>query len=655
MKNIAIVIPSFAIEYSYDFLEGVTQFCDGKDVRFIVAQTKLPHSTTCIYDYQYWCSMDFLRSKEIDAVIVVTGVYCATPTLNMENFISALKKFSSKPVISVSIKLDLKNTYSLLIDCNKSFSDVIKHLKDVHNCKKLAFLSAISTKSIEAVERFEAFKNGLAENNLEFYPQFVFDGGFTQENTFITLRNTIKTKEDVKFDAVVASNDNMASACIDYFTELGLNIPSDVRVIGFDDSMLAVLSNPKLSTINQQVSQQGYNAAEMAWNIVTEKKESTIKYTPLFPKYRQSCGCIDVDNPTSIYKDNDGNECKENGRTAASLIKFTDSINLQNNIVTLMDMLKGSNTLRQLYYNLPFIVGQINMHAMSVNLYDEPIYLDSKDEFSTPGKVEMYMCSDRVNEENNLRPNIVFDPREKLFATDIYFKRPGMYIIQPIFSGEMNYGFMLCQIKNNAFSEYNVYLKIVSTSIAQAFEYTRKIDEAEKLEVENSKLQENNSNLNRESKTDELTGILNRRGFFEIGQRTLDIMQEMNSAGIVFFFDMDGLKHINDTWGHEMGDKAIRLQAKAIKSIFRSSDVVGRLSGDEFGAVALGMTKDLIPKIKHKLDSANRRISKSNNLPFELSISFGAADLESSTVLNQLLTVADKELYKEKKIKHGQQ
>ena len=64
--------------------------------------------------------------------------------------------------------------------------------------------------------------------------------------------------------------------------------------------------------------------------------------------------------------------------------------------------------------------------------------------------------------------------------------------------------------------------------------------------------------------------------------------------GMVFFADMDGLKKINDTYGHQMGDKAIMLQARVLKDIFRSSDVVGRLSGDEFGIVALGMKMNFL-------------------------------------------------------------
>jgi len=653
MKNIAVIIPSFAISYSFDFLSGVSEFAKDKDVRFIFAQTKLPHSKICIFDYQYWTSMELLRSEQIDAIIVATGVYCASPTIELQNFIECVRKFSSKPVISVAVPLDHTNVYSLLADCKKTFSQIVAHLKEKHNCKRIAFLSAVSTKSSEAIERFESFKNGLKENNLDFYPELVWDGGFTESRTVEVLTPVLKSKKDINFDAIVTSNDNMAIGLMQVLSSIGVKVPEDVKIIGFDDSPLSILSEPKLSTINQQIKEQGYNSAQMAWDVLNGEKLEKITYTNLFPKYRQSCGCISKHNSICTYKNEEGEEFREDTRFENSIFKEVNHFNEQNNITTIMDMLKGSNTLRQFFFNLKYIVNQIDMDYMFVSFYDEPIYLDYDEDFHLPKNAEISMISDLIEDKDIFTPEVSYNPYKELFPSS-FSQHPGVYILQPIFSGEANYGYLLSRIKHNEFAEYNVYLKIVITSLAQAYEYTQKIIETDKLKNENSKLQKNNSSLSKESKTDELTGILNRRGFYRIGQQTLDIMQEMNSAGIVFFFDMDGLKNINDTYGHCMGDKAIKLEAMAIKSVFRSSDVVGRLSGDEFGVVALGMTKEMIPQVFNKIEKANIEISKKHNLPFKLSVSFGAADLEASSVLKKLLTQADKELYKVKRIKHGQ-
>ncbi len=655
MKNIAVIIPTFAISYAFDFLSGVSDFAKDKDVRFIFVQTKLPHSTVCIFDYQYWTSMELLRSEEIDAVIVVTGVYCATPSLELQNFIKGVKLLTSKPVISIGVPLKFDNVYSLLVDCKRSFLQTVAHLKEKHGCKKIAFLSAVSTNSSEAIERFEAFKDALAENGLEFYPELVWDGAFTETRIEEVLSDILKSKEDVNFDAVVSSNDNMALGILNVFSKIGVKVPEDVKVIGFDDAPISILTEPKLSTVNQQVYELGYGAAQRILDILNGKNVEKYHYARLFQKYRQSCGCIEKSNSSCAYKDEDGNEFREDSRFENSIFKDANHLNEQNNIVTIMDMLKGSNTLRQFFYNLKFVVNQIDMDYMAINFYDEPVYLDSDEDFVLPKKAELYMFADLVNQKDIFTPKITFDPHKQLFSADSFGRLPGVYILQSIYSGEANYGYLISKIRHKEYAEYNVYLKIIINSLSQAYEYTQKIIETDKLRIENSKLQKSNYSLSKESKTDDLTGILNRRGFFRIGQQTLDIMQEMNSAGIVFFFDMDGLKKINDTFGHSMGDKAIKVEAMAIKSVFRSSDVVGRLSGDEFGVVALGMTREMIPQVHKKIEKANKEFSKKHNLPFQLSISFGYADLATSTVLKKLLTEADKELYKVKRIKHGQQ
>ena len=89
----------------------------------------------------------------------------------------------------------------------------------------------------------------------------------------------------------------------------------------------------------------------------------------------------------------------------------------------------------------------------------------------------------------------------------------------------------------------------------------------------------------------------------------------------------------------------------ALKEVFRSTDVVGRLSGDEFGIVAVGMNLIQVDRVRLKLDMMNEKLSRENNLPFTLSVSLGAVDLQKSSILKKLLSDADKSLYEEKRKK----
>ena len=191
-------------------------------------------------------------------------------------------------------------------------------------------------------------------------------------------------------------------------------------------------------------------------------------------------------------------------------------------------------------------------------------------------------------------------------------------------------------------------MKILVNAFVHSFVYSKK-------DAERASLAEENQNLNFESKTDELTKLFNRRGLYEYGQQLLDVALAAGQEGCVFFCDLDGLKTINDTWGHEIGDLAIQTESKVLRAAFRDSDMVGRLSGDEFGIIAPGLPLRKIDVIRERLVLLNEQYSKEANLPFTLSISIGAVEFNSNAAdLKDLLKEADKYLYEEKKIKHAQ-
>ena len=651
MKKIGVIIPTFNIEYSTEFLNGIYDFFKDKDVSVVFAQTKLPHSTVGMYDYQYWSSTDLLFSQELDALIVATGVYCAG--MSQQELESELNKFGRRPVISAAIPLNLSNCYTVQADCKKSFLEVVTHLKEVHGCKKFAFLSAAATKSVEAIERLDAFKEAMAANKLKFNEKYLFEGKFTDFDVEAALKKALKNKSDVQFDAVVSANDMMAIGCCRVLNEFGLDVPKDVKIVGFDDAQFANYSNPRLSTINQNIYRQGYDCAKTAFDVLNGEEVPRIVYSELQPKFRQSCGCISKECLENVYKNQMGEVLSEEGAKLSRLGQYMNALDEKNNIIILLDILKGANTMRQFYYNLKYILDLCSMGDMSINLYPVPMYMDPQEDFVIPEKMDLSMFSDIVDNREEFNPSIKFNPSNVIFSDHEIGNKPGLHILQPVFSGETNYGYLTCSITENKFADYSIYLKIIITTICSSIEYTNKLIETEQLTNKYTELQEDNTTLTKQSKTDDLTGVLNRRGFYEFGQRTLDIIQEMEHAGIVFYADMDNLKKINDSFGHDMGDEAIKLMANVLKSVFRQNDVVGRLSGDEFGVVAPGMVLEHVPQIRKKIDETCKKESKRLKMPFTLSMSVGYADLEKSSLLKQLMAEADTMLYKEKRKKHG--
>jgi diguanylate cyclase (GGDEF)-like protein len=153
--------------------------------------------------------------------------------------------------------------------------------------------------------------------------------------------------------------------------------------------------------------------------------------------------------------------------------------------------------------------------------------------------------------------------------------------------------------------------------------------------------------------TDSLTGLHNRRGFLTLAEQQLKFSDRHKKDMLLFFADIDGLKGINDEMGHEEGDKALIYIAAILKQTLRSSDVIARVGGDEFAILAMETT-ELFPKaIMERLQNYIDKYNKEGNRRYKISISMGAAhyDPENPCSLNELMSRADKIMYKHKKSK----
>lgn len=144
---------------------------------------------------------------------------------------------------------------------------------------------------------------------------------------------------------------------------------------------------------------------------------------------------------------------------------------------------------------------------------------------------------------------------------------------------------------------------------------------------------------------DELTGLSNRRGFLLMAEKVLDVCVRQGVAAAVVYADLDHLKAINDTYGHEEGDRAIREAAALLTLTFRSSDVLGRLGGDEFAVLLTG--KSAVPDAveRFRLALARRNALPSNLYPLGVSVGIAEFDPYEPVPLVDLLDRADQAMY----------
>jgi len=151
------------------------------------------------------------------------------------------------------------------------------------------------------------------------------------------------------------------------------------------------------------------------------------------------------------------------------------------------------------------------------------------------------------------------------------------------------------------------------------------------------------------SLVDELTQLRNRRGFYELAGQALKIARRENYQMGIFFFDLNGLKLINDKLGHLVGDQALRDTADVLRKTFRESDIVARLGGDEF--IALAHVQQDTSVVRERLREQLAAHNASESRPYKLDVSIGTTvvSLSADDDIDALIALADASMYEEKR------
>lgn len=296
-------------------------------------------------------------------------------------------------------------------------------------------------------------------------------------------------------------------------------------------------------------------------------------------------------------------------------------------------------------------LSMIGVKTAYLYLYDQPIHHTKADHFEKPDHL-------RFRAYYNAEGSFGIPESESMIPTSAIFDNPKMpenrrltIIFHPLYSGESLYGLIAFETHSEYFR--NIAPVSIQISVAiKSMQLLRQQKEIQKALQENlDKIAENNQLLDRISKTDPLTGLNNRRGFMEQVEMMVASSARLGKNAVLVYGDLDGLKKINDHYGHSEGDFAIREAADILREAFRATDVIARFGGDEFVVFALMHKTDFEPVIKKRLgdliSSHNAVIDK----PYIVSLSTGIAEglCDENFNLKSLMELADHKLYIEKK------
>ncbi len=644
-KRIAFVTDYLESEYSQKLCRGAGLCAAEREVELVAFSINQIRSKAYPYDYQALSVVSHLRPENFDGVLFATAAQLANSTTDYLS--SFVKSFAPLPVVSIGNTLP--GIPSVISTAEKGFSCVVSHLIEKHGCRRIALMSAHAN-STDVEERSKIFKEILLSHNIAYDESMVLYGGFSYEIAYKALSAYNDVKGRIDFDAIVAMNDQMAYGCLDFFRQHNLRVPDDILVTGFDDDERSILMTPSLTSLNQELTTQGYKSMEMILSIIDGKPvESPIKVS-VSPLYRQSCGCISKDSGRFLSLDENGNTIEDTtqqnftiaGDWCTKKAQFTQ-------VIQLYTQMQSDMTFEELRQHINSDLMSLGILSAAVVLFENPISTDPFEYFQLPNKAFLFSALDRysgfwLSEQEEPIP---FNPRESMIPEGIFASLDKMQVCA-LYHTTTIFGYLIFLPGKYDMTVYSMVCKMFSTALSTAYRLFQSEEEKKILKHEYNI-------ATKISVTDEMTGLLNRRGFMDFGQKALELSQASGRFGMVVFGDIDGLKKINDTYGHASGDVAIKTEAALLKKTFRKTDIIGRLGGDEFAIIAPGMSEKKLTALREKLEELCKEWSKTTDEKFTLSISLGSIPYTPKDSLNleSLLEQADELLYKEKQLKHS--
>lgn len=298
------------------------------------------------------------------------------------------------------------------------------------------------------------------------------------------------------------------------------------------------------------------------------------------------------------------------------------------------------------------IIEQFNLKIGNTFLYlhENPVITHSRYDWAQPSyEVLTSYYSDNTNHKSGKSKKI---QSPYLFKNEYMPSKRFTFIAAPIFCREENYGLLLCDI---SVDDYLFYSSIIISQIAYAIKLRNMLNEQKQVQsrlIESlNEANTNNKLLSHISKSDELTGAYNRRGFIE--NVVSDIKHNSGRKAVIIYADMDNLKQINDIFGHDEGDYSIRKSAEILKCCMRTNDIIARFGGDEFAAFALIHENNFENIFIQRLENLCKTFNLESEKPYNIHLSAGVHEFlcDSNIDLTKVMNEADKRLYENKKHK----
>lgn len=629
--KIAIIVAGIDQKYQSSILSGIQSVAFECSLDFYVFASfsgTMDNEGHDIGELNIFNLPDF---KDFDGAILLTN------TIDYQYVVDDIfKRIKEAGIPAVAIDNNVEGLYYIGIDNRSAMREITEHFINVHGFTKFNYISGPADNP-ESAARLEAFLDVLDEHGIAIEENRIYYGDFRAPSGKAAIEY-FRENTDYMPQAIICANDVMAAAAVNRLFEAGFKVPSEIAVSGFDNTFNNHNFRIELTSVERPLALSGQLACKMLYNHFNGIPQEKSRILNMSTRFTESCGCCDsVIHDVSEYKE-------------LNISNYSHIENITNYMTIFNQLdceLHGCSHFEDFVRSLKNFVSYMNPEEFYFCLCDnwDKEFINKKGfvvktetvnvDYTETIIVPIAYCCGKFYDANPIH--------KKELIPDIPRKNDGdkFYYILPLHFGERCLGYMA--IHNCRVSLHNAMFQSWCITINNALENIRKIislDYAVKT-------------LGRLYAQDTFSGIYNRNGFV---QATTDLFNMCADEGrniMLMFIDLDGLKVINDTFGHDVGDDAIRSVADVLCRSCTEGEIFCRFGGDEFIVFAADYTEADAENLTRKIDDNIAAVNVEAKNSFMLSASTGyvIAIPKKGEDLFRFVTAADKKMYEMKRKK----
>ena len=623
-RTIGVFVSKMFKVFDEAFFAALDRETKRLDCNMVVFVSAGYYLSTSDYDIQEKNIINFFPLDKLDGIIAVPSTYEKGEFRDLI-FEMLERKKADCPVVLVRDEEERFNC--TFTDNAAAFRGLVRHLIEHHGLTRICMQAGLLQESPEAVIRTEAFRLEMAAHGLEVTEEQICPGNMWTSSGNVAYNAFFSDPERIP-QAVVCANDYMAMGLIRELNRHGYRVPEDVMVAGFDNITDWCPDVPSLTTIQPDYQGMVTKAADLLSSLMDRKTKQTEPVRIGLPGVLvlgESCGCGKRDE--GFFR-----------RTTEKAMALLEAENDQDAALNNMSIDLGAcEDLKEMH--------QVLVHRRTLNAIVRDQYIclfGTADRLMDESADQACLVHAYRDHRDAGMPMINFDRRDLLPPMADRDDEPQVFYFKLLHQMGHNFGYAVFHydpgcFPSRCFVQTNALFSIALQNIYRRREMMALYEERRLSSI-----------------TDPLTGLLNRRGMLEFVEPVWPFLQDREIAFICI--DMDGLKQINDNYGHAAGDYAICLTARAVKRVLPEGAAGVRIGGDEF-VIFLpdagdGAAEHLVSRFRKALADLNREEKRT----FDVTASAGFAIVRPGRILTieECIRASDRELYQIKAKHHSE-